>query len=190
MTQRYTEDEQDLLNILHADPNSLELNKYYKKYRPAFEQFISRYFINANNNQAYEIYPEAFHIMYINIRKGKLKAPLKSTLQTYLFGIGKNLYHKRFLGKNITITSDSEDWKEIPDCSDLIEEQTRNEEHKDLVKQLLSQISKSCQELLTLIYLKGYANDAVAEEMNIPTEGAVRKRKFICLKKLRDLLSK
>ncbi|MCB0572745.1 MAG: sigma-70 family RNA polymerase sigma factor, partial [Phaeodactylibacter sp.] len=58
----------------------------------------------------------------------------------------------------------------------------------ELVRRLLDKIGEPCKRLLELIFVHGYVMDAVAEELELPSAGAARKRKFDCLKKMRDLI--
>lgn len=136
-------------------------------------------------DQAIELYQEAMVVFHKNVVRGKLVAPLKSTLRTYLIGIGKMLYLKKS-GKKIDAWID-----EIPDqaVQPIVEDKAERKEQAELVRRLLERIGEPCKQLLTLVYIKGYVMEAIAEEMNFPSEGAVRKRKFDCLKKIREMVN-
>ncbi|MEO1434632.1 MAG: sigma-70 family RNA polymerase sigma factor, partial [Bacteroidota bacterium] len=125
-----------------------------------------------------------------NIRDGKLELPLKSTLKTYLLGIGKHYFHKRYFNKYGQVTDiglpEHMQWSlsSRPEIVDYF-----NDEWKArLVADLLNQLGEPCKELLTLSFLKGYSSEALAKSMNIPSEGAARRRKSYCLDKLRSLV--
>jgi hypothetical protein len=57
------------------------------------------------------------------------------------------------------------------------------------VKKLLVEIGEPCKTLLTLIFIHNYSNDAVVEEMNYSDERVVRKRKSLCLKRMREIVA-
>ena len=109
---------------------------------------------------------------------------MQSSLKTYLFGIGKVLCRKRFSGRKF-------DWTdEIPETGEAAEAETTAERRAkaELVRNLLDRIGEPCRQLLLLVYVRGFAMEAIAAEMDFPTEGAVRKRKYDCLRKLRSMV--
>jgi RNA polymerase sigma factor (sigma-70 family) len=181
---KYTEEEKLLQQLQSGD--KAVLKELYQQWEPEFLRFIIRRF-QCDMEDAREVYPETMSRFYFNCIDGKLTAPLSSSLKTYVFGIGKNLFHKRFLDKYREKTQLDE---EFPDAGQKAEvlDLYEYQEQKKLVQQLLERIGDPCKKLLELIYIHDYVNEAVAEEMNIPSEGAVRKRKFDCLKKMRNLI--
>jgi RNA polymerase sigma factor (sigma-70 family) len=180
----YTEDEQLLQQLHRGDQKALK--DCYHQWEGEFLRFIARRF-GCELQDAREVYPETMSRFYFNCVDGKLKAPLQSSLKTYAFGIGKNLFHKRFLD---TYREKTQLDDEFPDAGQKAEVLDLYEyrEQKKLVHRLLDLIGEPCKKLLELIYIYDYANDAVARELDIPTEGAVRKRKFDCLKKMKKLM--
>jgi DNA-directed RNA polymerase specialized sigma24 family protein len=64
-----------------------------------------------------------------------------------------------------------------------------NQSHqREVVRKLLTKIGEPCKRLLELMYIYGYSTEAVVEEMNYSDERVVRKRKCLCLKKMREML--
>lgn len=130
------------------------------------------------------LFQDAMVVLYHNVTTGKLTAPLQSTLRTYLIGIGKRLYLRQK-------ENNARQWKDdIPDTPVLpeVEDQEEQRHRAELVRRLLQQIGEPCRTILDMVYLRSFAMEAVAEELGLPSEGAARKRKFDCLKKMRDLL--
>ena len=177
-----------------ADENRLALLRQGKEsewqaiYDDIREPFRLFFLKNARleAEQVIELYQEVMVIFHRKVLRGKLTAPLQSALKTYLIGIGKMLYLKKS-GQKIDAWID-----EIPDQAILpeVEERADQTEQAALVRRLLDQIGDPCKQLLTLVYIKGYVMDAVAKEMDFPSEGAVRKRKFDCLKKMRTMINR
>ncbi len=181
---KYKTDESQLLKLKDGDKKLLQ--QLYNEWREPFLLFIIRRF-QCSMESAEEIYPETMSRFYFNIVDGKLSTPLESSLKTYAFGIGKNLFYKRFFNK---YTEQTVLDNEFPDAGQKAEvlELYEYEDQKQLVKQLLNAIGEKCRTLLELFYIKGFSSEAIRVEMDIPTDGAVRKRRFDCLKKLRNLM--
>jgi DNA-directed RNA polymerase specialized sigma24 family protein len=56
------------------------------------------------------------------------------------------------------------------------------------VQKLLDRIGEPCKELLLLSFVREFADDAIMNELDIPSTVAVRQRRFRCLEKLRELV--
>jgi DNA-directed RNA polymerase specialized sigma24 family protein len=132
---------------------------------------------------ALELFHEAMVILHRKAVSGSLQPPLKSLLSTFLIGIGKNLCKR----KGFTIADDGED--SLRDLTDnWINEQEDAEENAVVVKGILGKIGEPCKKLLTLFYLKGFSMESVAENMGMPSAGAAKKKKFDCLKAIRQMI--
>lgn len=154
---------------------------FYEDMRSPFRLFFMKK-ASLDPEEAGQLFHDTMIIFHRNVLRAKLQAPLQSTLKTYLFGIGKNVLRKE--GRK-------GDWEnEIPEVAveAVVESVHERAAKADLVRRLLSQIGDSCRRLLELVYLKGYVMEAVAKELDIANEGTVRKRKFDCLKKMRQLM--
>lgn len=175
----------------HADEATLKLlrtgnheswRNFYDELRTPFRLYFLK-FSGMDIKKVNELYQEAMVVFHRNVMSDKLTSPLQSTLRTYLFGIGKILCKKQ--GEN------TQNWdSDIPDIPitpqiEIIEDWRDKAEQ---ARNLLNKVGEPCRELLSLIYIKGYVMEAVAEALDLPSTGAVRKRKFDCLKKLRSLL--
>lgn len=154
----------------------------YEEARSPFRLYFIRY--GTAPEIATEMFQEAMVILNRNIRTGKLQAPLKSTLRTYIIGIGRILLMRK--GAN------TQQWEgEIPDIPVVpeIEDQEEQKEKAHFARQLLDRLGSPCRELLELFYLKGYVMEAIARELGLPSPGAARRRKHDCLRKMRELLN-
>ncbi len=176
---KYREDEA-LLKKLKTG-NQLIWKDFFDMHSQAFLMFIMK-FCGIDKEAAIEKYQDVMIIFHRKVKNEGLELPLQSALRTYLFGIGKKLCHQK---SNSKVVSD-----EIPDVSipPSIELETEQKHTKELVQNLLKQLDERCRNILTLIFIKGYSKDAVAETLGMPSEGAVRKGQFDCLKKMRKLM--
>ena len=163
-----------------------EIESLYKAFHSAFVRFIDQSF-HGPADRGEELYPEAFSIVYFNIRNGKLTAPLRSTLQTYLNSTGWHLYHRRFLDKYHREKLSIEFIEHEADTHQLVEEAIVQKERAAQLRKYLTQLGDPCHTLLTEIYFNESNYQVLSVNMNSP-EATLRKRKFDCLEKLRRII--
>lgn len=176
---KYQEAEDRLQKLQEGE--DLAWKSFYEEMRSPFRLFFMKK-ASLDPDEAGQLFHDTMIIFHRNVLRRKLTSPLQSSLKTYLFGIGKNVLRKEGRGG---------DWEaEIPEVSieASIESAHERAAKAELVRSLLKKIGDSCRQLLELVYLKGYVMEAVARELNIANEGTVRKRKFDCLKKMRQLM--
>jgi RNA polymerase sigma factor (sigma-70 family) len=176
----YHEDEELLAQLRTGDRRTWK--QFYDDLREPFRLFFIKY-TGMESEKATELFHETMVVFHRNVMNDKLVPPLQSALRTYLFGVGKILCRK--------IADGQQSWEtEIPEVPVMPEieviEDWRDKAEK--AKLLLNKIGEPCRQILQLIYLKSYSMEAVAEEMDFPSTGAVRKRKFDCLKKIRSMV--
>jgi DNA-directed RNA polymerase specialized sigma24 family protein len=61
---------------------------------------------------------------------------------------------------------------------------------KEVVVRLLNHIGETCRRVLTLAFYHNYSMDSIASELNFKSESVARKKKHLCLKKLKELAEK
>jgi len=181
-------DNQILEAIKRGDPKVLE--KLYDENRQPFLVWASQSY-QCESEDAVEIYQKAYTILYLNVRNEKLTS-LTSTIKTYLFSIGKNLFREKFRDKhNRLINLDDVSNTSIIDnhLDANVIDNYQDEHQKELVRHLLNEIGNPCKKLLELMFIQGYSAEAVVHEMGYSDERVVRKRKSLCLKKLREMVA-
>ena len=174
--------------IRRGDPKILE--KLYDDMRQPFLVWASQLY-QCESEDAVEIYQKAYTILYMNVRNGKLTS-LTSSVKTYLFSIGKNLFREKFRNKhnrlvNLDDVSNTSAVNVEVDANILNDYEDTHQ--KELVRRLLNEIGDPCKTLLELMFIKGYSAEAVVREMNYSDERVVRKRKSLCLKKMREMVA-
>ena len=170
--------------------NNKILEKIYHENRSSFINWILKN-STYDTEVAVELYQKAFIILYLNVKNEKL-IELNSSLKTYLYAIAKNLLKE--LGrteKKNNLSLDDEVLNELNkvQVDNNILEKYNNSHNKEIVRSLLEEIGDPCKTLLTLIFIQNYATDAVVEAMNYSDERVVRKRKSLCLSRMRDMIS-
>lgn len=174
--------------IKEGHPKTLE--KLYDENRKPFVVWASQLY-QCEDEDAIEIFQKAFTIFYFNVKNGKL-IELTSSIKTYLFSIGKNLFREKFRDKhnklvNIEDVAYSSVVNEKIDTNILDDYQ--KDHQKEVVRKLLDEIGDPCKTLLVLVYIHNYSVEAIVEEMNYSDERVVRKRKSLCLKKMREMVA-
>ena len=174
----------DLLKKIMSGDRVL-LRKLYEQFRMEFRLWLTRNY-QCDDDMIADIYQQAFTTLYYNIKDGRL-TELTSSIKTYLFAIGKNLLRDHY-----KVSTRRREILEVAIDNNNIDfgilEHYEQAEKKETVRSLLSRIGEPCKTVLELFYLKGFAMDAIANEMNYKTEQIAAKRKFICLRQMRELL--
>jgi RNA polymerase sigma factor (sigma-70 family) len=181
-------DNQILEAIKKGEPKVLE--QLYDQNRQPFLIWASQQY-QCDTEDAVEIYQKAYTILYMNVRNEKL-TKLTSSIKTYLFSIGKNLFREKFRDKHNRLVNldDVSNTNAVNDQVDSnILDDYQDTHQKELVRHLLNEIGDPCKKLLELMFIQGYSAEAVVREMNYSDERVVRKRKSLCLKKLREMVA-
>ncbi|MFQ5446287.1 MAG: RNA polymerase sigma factor, partial [Saprospiraceae bacterium] len=165
---KYRQDE-ELLSQLKAG-NHLVWKRFFDEHLDAFLRFVMKYGA-VSKDRAFEFYQDAIIVLHRKVTEGQLAAPLRSSLQTYLFGIGKNLCRRTASGR-LSFPADVPDIPEHP-----MEEVHERQHNAAVVKSLLQRIGDKCREFLTLVFLDELPQDEIIEKLAIPSNEAFRKRK-------------
>ena len=88
---KYKEDEERLSRLQKGDQQ--EWKRFYEDLRDPFRLFFLKGG-TLDADEATALFQQAMVIFHQKVISGSLKPPLKSTLKTYLFGIGKLLFLK------------------------------------------------------------------------------------------------
>ena len=176
---KYLQDEELLAELKTGHQRAWK--QFFDEHLEVFQLFVMKYG-KVSREQAFERYQEAIIILHRNISDHKLEMPLRASLQTYLFGIGKNLCRRQ--GNSQLNFPD-----EIPDIPQYPFEELEERKHNaTLVKGLLRKIGDKCRQFLTMIFLEELETEQIMSTLDIPSPEAFRKRKHDCLKKMRELL--
>lgn len=109
---------------------------------------------------------------------------LTAKLDTYLFGIVRNIWFKRLRKQRRTIDTISMEDQVVEAAADGTDP-PENEAGKAMIR-LLKQLSPRCRDVLTMIYVEEKGIIETMEALHYQSEQAVRNKKSNCLKKLRE----
>lgn len=172
------DDPQDELDLVKSGDSNV-LKELYKKYRSPFIQWAKWKY---PGKDAADVYQQAFTIFYFNVKDGKFTG-MKSSIRTYLFGIGKNL-----LNKSIQETRPSTPLEEIQDGELPVinfYEHYEATHQQQVVRTLLERLGEPCKTILTQFYYDNFTMESIAESMGYKTPMVARKKKCECLMKIR-----
>ncbi|QCK15760.1 RNA polymerase sigma factor [Mangrovivirga cuniculi] len=173
----------DLLFSIRNGDESL-LKKLYEDHR---SKFIGWFMKNHSLERdiILEIYHRAFTIFYFNIKDDKIRT-LDSTIETYLFGIGKNLVKAEY--RNLKVSSPLDDVSGIDLSIRDYDDNEEEIERKNYIKSVLNKLKDPCKKILQLYYFRNFSMESIANELGYKNEAVAKKKKCLCLQKIREEL--
>ena len=158
------------------------IRTFYNDHKNKFVLFAKRY--NINEFDSIDVYQDAFIALIENVKRGKTD-DLKSSLSTYLFGIGKFMIFQKFKKNGqLHIADDVE--------SIEIEEDLYSEDDVDLQVRLLQngldKLGEQCKKVLQLFYYEEKKLDEIQEQLGYTSKDVFKSQKSRCLKQLKELI--
>ena len=160
----------------------------YDTYREPFVNWVVNQH-QCSKEEAADIFQDSIIVFYKNVQRGKITT-LKSSIKTYLFGIGKNLLLHHFRAKK-GITTDLD--KVAPllfDNEQLPYEKLHRQERSQMIASLLQRMKDPCRSLILLFYFNRLSIRDIAEQMNYNSTDVVKTQKKRCVKRLRDYVDR
>ncbi len=178
-------EKQHINTLIKSD--SKEITTLYNSNRSAFMGFGKKY--GLNNDDLSDIYQEAFIALRKNAINGKLDT-VKSSLKTYLFGIGKFMIYDLLKERKKTISYEPAihiTHNNIETISFELEKDELTLEQR-LLHTYFKKLGKKCQLMLTLFYSRGLSNDDIVENTEYSDSSVVRSQKSRCIKSLKEMI--
>lgn len=174
-----TVSDNQLQKCLRADDKKV-LEEVYVSYKSEFINYAKRYDIERSD--VLDIYQDAIVALHQKFVMSQLELT-KSTVKTYLFGIGKNKLFKKLKAQNrmLLVTVETDEYIQIE-----IEQDSPSENQKKLAKNL-NEISGTCKELLKLFYYRNLTIEEIVQLTDYKDGNTVRSQKSRCLKSLKSL---
>lgn len=161
---------------LYAQQGDRLFRNLYVRERKPFVKWAEKSF-NCAPEKAKEIFHDSLTIFYTKVATKEVTT-LRSSMKTYLYGIGRNLLLRSYREKGPTV--DIDEFDIIQEEEDKIDEEILNS-----MLTALDELNEGCIRLLTLFYFRNYAIDAIAAEMGIDSMDVVRTKKYKCLQQLK-----
>ncbi|MEL6559586.1 MAG: sigma-70 family RNA polymerase sigma factor [Bacteroidota bacterium] len=155
----------------------------YQQYKDRFVSWFMKQY-KLNQQEGLELYHRCFLVFYYQVKRSKLTA-LSSSIETYLFGIGKKLMMKEQAKERIF--QDLADAELVLANHDITDQE--DQFHQQLiVRQILKNVTDPCKSILTLYYFRNFSLESIANRLGYQSVGAVKKKKSLCLKNIRKQL--
>ncbi|MGF1637221.1 MAG: sigma-70 family RNA polymerase sigma factor [Cyclobacteriaceae bacterium] len=158
----------------------------YNAYRGEFISWAIKEH-SISKETAIEIYQDCVVIFYEKITLGNLSS-MRSTIKTYLFGIGKNLVLKHFKKDKMIV----ETKEEIFDAEDTLYLNRFNEEYElklQHVEESLKKLGEPCSSILQHYYYNNKSISAITELLQYNNDDTTKNMKYKCLQRLKKMLS-
>lgn len=175
------DNEKLLINSLKSD-DPIVIKKFYEENKKGFLFFARRYPLDQDTIM--DVYQDAVIALIENAKKGRVDN-LKSSLSTYLFGIGKFMIYKKLKKDKRTISMDDSEIPEVP--FETYEEEEVNLQVR-LLQKGLDKLGEQCQKVLQLFYYEEKKLDEIQELLNYTNKDVLKSQKSRCLKQLKEII--
>ena len=152
----------------------------YDDYRPVFVKWLIQN-QRCVEEEAVDVFQDSIIALYKNAQLGRLDS-LKSSLQTYLFAIGRNVYLNRLRKHKELVSEDALSSMETQE--EGVERKLQMNDRKKLIAQLLNKMKDPCKSILYLFYYRRYSIEAIQKAMKYNTLEVVKTQKRRCIKGL------
>lgn len=174
----------ELINLIkNDDPRGM--STVYETFRSEFVHWIMR-LQRCGNEDAREFYQASIIILYDNAKAGKLDA-LRSSLKTYLFGIGKNLVWQRYRTNHREQVVGAEFYIKNYLYED-VDSQAAEEINLEIISHNYNQLGEPCYELLGYYYFGRKAMEEIATLMGYKNPETAKNQKYKCMERLRKMV--
>lgn len=156
----------------------------YQRYRQEFVLWMRKTY-SCSDEQARDYYQETFCRFLIMIQSGRL-THITSTIKTYLFGIGRNVFNEQNR-KNSRFDREIDEEKVADDLEDRLKKEEREMEYH-LIEKSLQQLDKKSQRLILMVYHENRQMEYIAEKLGYKNAASAKNQKYKCMEKLRKML--
>lgn len=171
-----------LIDLKNGEMQAIE--EIYRRHHAPFIQWIKK--MGGNIEDAEDLFQESMMILYEKLRQPDFV--LRCQLGTYLFAVGRNLWHKR--RAEIQRNHSSADIL-LEGLDGEIEEDLKSFRDKeaqfDRLEQALDQLGSPCNQLLRAFYYADKSMETIAQEAGYTNANNAKTQKYKCLMRLRKL---
>lgn len=143
-------------------------------------------FLSQENDEFYDI----FNLTLVQFMKTVIKNPdfdISSNVHSYLFVIAKNIAISKRRKKKLDITDLDSSHIQISDENPTIDLQILFTEKMILIKSMVENMGRNCYKILWN-WASGFNMREIAEKLEYSSAEVVRRKKFVCLKRLSTYL--
>lgn len=164
-----------------------EIAHFYTEHKSEFVNKFRKVYPTISKDVLIDIFQESVVIGVEKINQSKFEG--RSTLKTYIFGIGKNLIRDYFrkVKQHNEYTSDikftNNDREEVFEIEQPIDVKS------SALKKAMLKLEKHCLDILNAFYLEGKKYNEIVEEFNYSNVDVAKSTKSRCFKHLKQLVS-
>ncbi|MCE3228041.1 MAG: polymerase, sigma-24 subunit, subfamily [Bacteroidetes bacterium] len=151
-------------------------------YFPVIKKYIIKN--SGTKSDAEDIFQDALLVLFKKTEKGNFE--LTSSLNTFLFGISRNLWKEQLRKNKKEVYSTVENQADVTeDFSSATEEYQKSKK----AVEALSQLGEKCKQLLHLFYYKKLSMAEIASKLGFAGEKGAKNQKYRCLEKAKEIYS-
>lgn len=171
--------DEEIINSILSGEYKKPARRLYN-YFPVIKKFIQKN--NGNKEDAEDIFQDALLVFFKRVRSGPFQ--LSSSLDTYLFGICKNLWLEELRRKKKVLASDTLSASSIDESfATTIEENKKAEKAFNAI----SMLGEKCRELLRMFYYKKSNMREIAKKLGFAGEAGAKNQKYRCIEKAKEI---
>jgi RNA polymerase sigma factor (sigma-70 family) len=163
--------------------NDAVMDRLYRLHYPTIEHFIISN--NGTEDEARDIYQEAFIIFYESIRDNSLELSCK--IKTYLYSVCRRLWLKRLSYKSKYL-SKLQDNEEFIVFEDTDEENSKNELRFNIMEESLQKLGEPCRTILEDYYINDLSMQQITDKMGYTNADNAKNQKYKCLSRLKKIV--
>ncbi len=171
-----------LLPAIKANDEQV-LRQLYTGAYPTVARYVQKN--SGTEDDAKDIYQEAFLAAWRNIQLDKFQATDASALPAYIFQIAKNKWIDHLRSRKNKHIVSLEDSMVNGTTTDMVS--AENTEYLDAVKNEMKSLGERCRDLLNRFYYHKQSIREIAQHFNW-TEPSAKNNKYRCLQELRTLV--
>lgn len=173
--------------IAFKNNNQRGICAFYEKFENKFKDSISRKFGIYDVSLLAEVYQDAVIRMWENIQRDKITEETLSSIEGYLYGIGKNVMLEKFRdNKNII---DDDQIVSLPCSDDSFLDDELDERQKE-IREVVYKMGKPCAPLLLKFYWDAQSWESIALDLGYANANSAKTQKNKCMNKIKSILKR
>ncbi len=185
MEKPHAQTDNSLIKALKTG-NQEAIGKFYLERKAAFINWAEKHFY-CRHVEAIDVYQDTVITVYENIVSGKFQQQTDSSLTTYLFAVGKNIFlkklHKEKKTKDRIIAEAT--WHAGEDTKQKERRMIEDERKHDAITQAFAVMKEPCKSILKHFYYQGLTMKEIAAKLGYKSGQVVKSQKVRCLQALK-----
>jgi len=150
------------------------------EYFPVVKNYIVKN--SGSDSDAKDVFQEALIILYKKLQSNNFE--FKSKVETFVFGISKNLWFEELRKRNKSSKFLSDDYLKY---DNLIKNHFAEEKKYEQMDLILINLGEKCAEILKLFYFKCKSMEDIADLLNYKNINTVKTQKYKCLERAKKM---